>query len=55
MNEIENKYHVLMCICGIQKNGIDELVCKAEMETPMQRTNVGWIGELGLTMCKIDS
>ena len=38
------KYH----ICGIQKNGIDELVCKAETETQMQRTNV-WtpMGESG--------
>ena len=29
-----------MHICGIQKNGTDELVCKAEIETQMQRTNV---------------
>ena len=31
-----------MHMCGIQKNGTDELVCKAEIETQMQRTNV-WI------------
>ena len=36
----KNKYHILMHICGIQKNSIDELVCKAEIETQMQRTNV---------------
>ena len=36
----ENKYHILMHICGIQKNGTDEPVCKAEIETQMQRTNV---------------
>ena len=36
----KNKYHILMHICGIQKNGTDELVCKAEIETQMQRTNV---------------
>ena len=36
----KNKYHILMHICGIQKNGTDEPVCKAEMETQMQRTNV---------------
>ena len=29
-----------MNICGIQKNGTDEPVCKAEIETQMQRTNV---------------
>ena len=36
----KNKYHILMHICGIQKNGTDELICKAEIETQMQRTNV---------------
>ena len=36
----KNKYRVLMHICGIQKNGTDEPVCKAEIETQMQRTNV---------------
>ena len=42
-------------ICGIQKNGIDEPVCKAEIETQMQRTNmwtligeVGWGGDDGM-------
>ena len=29
----KNKYHVLMHICGIQKNGIDDLICQAEIET----------------------
>ena len=38
----KNKYRLLMYICGIQKNGIDDLICKAEIETQMQRTNV-WI------------
>ena len=36
----KNKYLLLTHICGTQKNGADELVCKAEIETPMQRTNV---------------
>ena len=36
----KNKYHILVHICGIQKNGTDEPVCKAEIETQMQRTNV---------------
>ena len=38
----KNKYHILTHICGIQKNGTDELPCKAEIETQMQRTNL-WI------------
>ena len=36
----KNKYRILMHTCGIQKNGTGELVCKAEIETQMQRTNV---------------
>ena len=36
----KNKYRILMHICGIQKNGTDESVFKAEIETQMQRTNV---------------
>ena len=31
----KNKYHILMHICGIQKNGTDEPICKAEIETQM--------------------
>ena len=36
----KNKYRMLTHIYGIQKNGTGELVCKAEIETQMQRTNV---------------
>ena len=36
----KNKYRILTHICGIQKNGTGEPVCKAEIETQMQRTNV---------------
>ena len=36
----KNKYRTLTHIYGIQKNGTDELHCKAEIETQMQRTNV---------------
>ena len=36
----KSKYRILMHICGIQKNGTDEPVCKAEIEIQMQRTNV---------------
>ena len=32
----KNKCCILMQICGIQKNGTDELVCKEEIETQMQ-------------------
>ena len=36
------KYSILTCICRTQKNCIDDLICKAEIETQTQRTNV-WI------------
>ena len=36
----KNKYRILIHICGIQKNGIADLICQAEIETQMQRTNV---------------
>ena len=35
----KNKYCILTYVSGNQKNGTDELVCKAEIETQMQRTN----------------
>ena len=31
----KNKYHILMHICVTSKNGTDELVCRAEIETQM--------------------
>ena len=31
---------MLTHICGLQKNGTEELVCKAEIETQIQRTKV---------------
>ena len=43
----KNKYHMLTHICGIQKNGIDDPICKAEIETQMQRTNMETKGEKG--------
>ena len=36
----ESKYHILMCTWGIQKNGTDKLVCKGEIETQTQGTNM---------------
>ena len=38
----KNKYCILTHIGGIQKNGTEESVCKAEIETQTQRTKV-WI------------
>ena len=35
----KNKY-IISLICGIQKNGTDELIGKAEIESQMQRTNM---------------
>ena len=35
----KNEYCALTHICGIQYNGTGELVCKAEIESQMQRTN----------------
>ena len=35
----ENESCALTHIYGIQYNGTDELVCKAEIESQMQRTN----------------
>ena len=36
--EEKNKYPILTHICGIQKNGIDDLVCKAEVESQTEQT-----------------
>ena len=36
----KNKYRILMHICGIQKNSIGDLICKVEIETHTQRTNI---------------
>ena len=35
----KNKDHILAYICGIQKNGTDDLICKAEIKTWRQRIN----------------
>ena len=43
----KNKYHMLIHICGIQKNSIDDPIFKAEIETQMQRTNMDTKGEKG--------
>ena len=35
-----NKYHILMCIYVIQKDGTDEPICRAAMERQIQRTDL---------------
>ena len=36
----KNECQIVTHICGIQKNGTDEPIYKAEMETQMDRTNM---------------
>ena len=36
----KNKYHILTHICGVQKNGTDEPICRAGIETQTQRTDM---------------
>ena len=40
----KNKYRILTHVCGTQKNGTDEPVCRAEVETQMQRQTYGHQG-----------
>ena len=43
-----NKYHILTHIYGIQKDGSDEPICRAVVETQTQRTNLWtWRGRRG--------
>ena len=46
----ENKHHILMHICGIQKNGSDELLCKVEIETDVESKCMETKGERGSGM-----
>ena len=64
----KDKYHILMHIYGIQKNGSEEFICRAAMEKQTQGIDLGH-GERGgedgmygksnmetyITICKIDS
>ena len=36
----KDKYHILTHICGIQKNGIDDLIYKTEIDSQTQKTNL---------------
>lgn len=38
----KNKQQILTHICGIKKSGRDDLICKPEIQTQLQRTNK-WI------------
>ena len=38
----KNKYRILTHTCGIQKNGTDESVCRAERDSQTWKTNV-WL------------
>ena len=43
----KNKSCIISLICGIQKNGTDELICKAEIQSQMQKTNLWLPGDKG--------
>ena len=65
----KDKYRILMCIYGIQKDGPDEPICRAAMETYMENrlmdtagVEEGESGKYGektmkayITICKIGS
>ena len=36
----KGKYRIILLICGIQKNGTDELICTAKIESQMQKINL---------------
>ena len=40
--KMKHKYCIISLVCGIQKNSRDELICKAEVESQMKRTNL-WL------------
>ena len=41
------KYHMILLICGILKNGTNELIYKTEMESEMQKQTYGYQGGKG--------
>ena len=60
----KNKYHILMHICGIQKNGTDKPVCKAEIDTDVENKHTDTKGgqkggggginwEFGIDLCTL--
>ena len=53
----QNKYNILKHIYGIQKNGIDEPICRDGMEMKMQRMDLQtqWEKEIVVQMEKVAS
>ena len=56
----KNKYRILTHICGIQKNGTDEPMCKAEIETEVQNKCMDTKGvgggmdwDIGIDICTL--
>ena len=43
----KDKYHMISLICGIEKNGTNELIYKTETESQMQKTNLWLPGDGG--------
>ena len=41
----KNRYHILVQIYGIKKNGTDEPICLAGIETQAQKTDLDMVGE----------
>ena len=39
------KYRMLTHVCGIQRDGTDEPICRAARETQTQRTDLWTLGE----------
>ena len=44
----KNKYCIISLICGIQKNDIDELICKTERDTDVENKHMDIKGEGGV-------
>ena len=48
VNQTEkNKYHILTHICRIQKNCIDDLICKTDTDMENKHTDNKWWDKLG--------
>ena len=43
----KDKYHMILLICGIQKNGTNELIYKTEMSHRCGEQSCGYQGESG--------
>ena len=45
LSQKKNKYHIIMHIYGIYKNGADEPACRTVMETQTWRAELGTVGD----------